>query len=446
MKHVALAIAVLFFLAGGAYARQESAAVDNLAATPTSDVSREILLTFTDRGLERTTNTGPGHYYRRSINYDGTTWGRSITADLARDYPVNTVLEWPIRSLGVHCVVYRVDDEQSVDSVIARLRSDRRVKSVQFMNTFHALGSEDPYKPLQTSFNDMHIDAVHRQTTGAGIRIAIIDTGVDVKHPDLAGQVAEQVDLTGSALNFEDDIHGTAVAGIIAALSENGLGIEGVAPGARLLALRACWPEQSGAIAAVCNSLTLARALDTAIILKTGIVNLSLTGPADPLIQDLLRVALDDGIIIVAAEPEATSPLGFIDGIDGIIRVRSSGKQDVIEATWREVTTITAPGSDVLTTFPHGSYNFTSGSSFAAANVSGIIALLLELQPGMSSQRVKKLLLHGMEEATNAETRPVSTSFNVCRVAAQLRPDFVCADSGTSKLLVQKFPADSLGL
>ncbi len=299
------------------------------------------------------------------------------------------------------------------------------------MNTFRALGSEDPYKPLQTSFNDMQIEAVHRRATGAGIRIAIIDTGVDFKHPDLTGQVAEQVDLTGSALNFEDDIHGTAVAGIIAALSENGLGIEGVAPDARLLALRACWPEQSGEIAAVCNSLTLARALDTAILLKTTIVNLSLTGPTDPLVQDLLRVALGDGIIIVAAEPEAPSPLGFIEGIDGIIRVRSSGSQDVTEAAWREVATIMAPGSDVLTTFPNGSYNFASGSSFAAASVSGIIALLLELEPGMSSQRVEQLLLHGMEEPTSGEASPVTASFNVCRVAAQLRPDVVCADSGT---------------
>ena len=431
MKHFALAIAALCLLVFAAYAREESATEDRLAATPVSGGPREILLTFTDRGLERTTNAGPGHYYRRSSAYEGTTWSRSIAADLARDYPVHRLLEWPIRSLGVHCVVYRVDDEQSVDSVIARLRGDRRVKSVQFMNTFRALGSEDPYKPLQTSFNDMQIEAVHRRATGAGIRIAIIDTGVDFKHPDLTGQVAEQVDLTGSALNFEDDIHGTAVAGIIAALSENGLGIEGVAPDARLLALRACWPEQSGEIAAVCNSLTLARALDTAILLKTTIVNLSLTGPTDPLVQDLLRVALGDGIIIVAAEPEARSPLGFIEGIDGIIRVRSSGSQDVTEAAWREVATIMAPGSDVLTTFPNGSYNFASGSSFAAASVSGIIALLLELEPGMSSQRVEQLLLHGMEEPTSGEASPVTASFNVCRVAAQLRPDVVCADSGT---------------
>jgi subtilisin family serine protease len=315
------------------------------------------------------------------------------------------------------------------------------------MNTFRALAGEDPYKPLQTSFNEMQVEAVHRWATGSGIRIAIIDTGVDVNHPDLDGQVAEKVDLTGSGLSFEDDIHGTAVAGIIGALSENGLGIEGIAPDARLLALRACWPERSGAIAAVCNSLTLARALDTAILLKTGIVNLSLTGPPDPLIGDLLKVALRDGIIVVAAEPGPASPPGFIDGIDGIIRVSSQGGQgDPPLSGNRGADTIMAPGNDLLTTFPRGTYNFASGSSFAAASVSGIIALLLELQPGLSSQHIEQLLFLGMGQTSNGETRPVSTVFNVCRVAAELRPDFVCADAATSNLLVQKSPAGNFGL
>ncbi len=413
---------------------------------PATGSSREILLTFEDPGLVRTTNTGPGHYFRRGNAYSGTTWSRSLAADLARDYPVNTVLEWPIRALGVHCIVYRVDDMHSVDSVIARLRGDSRVRSVQRMNTFRALAGEDPYKPLQTSFNEMQVEAVHHWATGAGVRIAIIDTGVDVNHPDLNGQVAEQVDLTGSGLDFEDDIHGTAVAGIIGALSENGLGIEGIAPDARILALRACWPERSGAIAAVCTSLTLARALDTAILLKTGIVNLSLTGPPDPLVEDLLRVALLDGIIIVAAAPDTAASGGFIDGIDGIIRVQSGGGQGLVPAARRGSYTIMAPGSDVLTTFPRGTYNFASGSSFAAANVSGIIALLLELQPGMSSQRIEELLLLGMGEAYSGDTKTVSPAFNVCLVAAQLRPDFVCAERTHAKLFVQESAADNFGL
>ncbi len=440
-------IALLFCLACcSAYAQQDSNERPSPAATPVAEISREILLTFTDRGLARTTNSGPGRYFRRSGSYQTTTWSRSQVADLAREYSLNTVLEWPIRSLGVHCAVYRVDETQSLDAVIAQLRSDSRVKSVQHINTFRALTSGDPYKPLQASFRDMRVEAVHRQATGAGISIAIVDTGVDVDHPDLVGQVAEQVDLTGSDLNFEDDIHGTAIAGIIGALSENGIGIEGVAPNSRLFALRACWPEKVGAIAAVCNSLTLARALDTAISLKTAILNLSLTGPADPLITELLQVALRDGIIIVAAEPAAGSEPGFIAGIDEIIRVRSSVVPSAEKIGSHPATAISAPGSDVLTTFPHGTYNFTNGSSFAAANVSGVIALLLELQPGLSSREVRELLSLGMSGANAGQPNVASTSINVCQIAAQLRPGFVCDDTAASKMLVRDSSAQNPSL
>jgi subtilisin family serine protease len=437
-------LTALALLVAAVHAQQLISAEIDPANASAAASPREILLTFTDRGLLRTNNFGPGQYYRRTGSYQATTWSRTVSADLARDYLLSTVVEWPIRALNVHCVVYTVDESQSVDAVMERLRSDTRVKSVQRMNTFRALGSEDPYKPLQSSFNAMQVEAVQQWATGAGIRIAIIDTGVDVDHPDLAGQVAERMDLTGSHLDFEDDIHGTAIAGIIGALSENGLGIAGVAPDARLLALRACWPERSGAIAAVCNSLSLARALDTAISLRPGIINLSLTGPPDPLIAELLQVALREGIIIVAAEPETASEPGFIAGIDGIIRVLADSAQDVEQQQRPAGAAIVAPGNDVLTTFPHGTYNFVRGSSFAAANVSGVIALLLQLQPELTSQRVEELLSLGLGEASIRGTRAVTV--NVCRMAAQLRPQVECTDGGSSRLLVQKYSKDNFGI
>ncbi len=446
MRRLARIISIAYLLSCATLAQQQSGTGNGVAANSTTANSREILLTFDDSGLARTTNTGPGHYFRRGGAYQGTTWSRSRAAEIAHDYPLATVLEWPIRALGVHCVVYRVDDAQVVDGVMAQLRADSRVKSVQRMNTFRALAGEDPYKPLQTSFNSMQVDAVHRWATGSGIRVAIIDTGMDVNHPDLDGQVAEMVDLTGSGLKFEDDIHGTAVAGIIGALAGNGLGIEGVAPDARLLALRACWPERPNGMAAVCNSLTLARALDTAILMKTAIVNLSLTGPPDPLVGELLQVALRDGIIVVAAEPEKTSTPGLIAGIDGVIRVRSEHAQYFSQPGQPGVASITAPGGDVLTTFPHGTYNFASGSSFAAANISGIVALLLELQPGLSSREVETLLSRGMSETTLEGTGSGSTAMNACRIAAQLRPDVVCVDGDAANLVVQESPQTKAGL
>jgi len=406
-------------------------------SSPAQSLSREILLTFPDRSLQRTPNAAPGRYLHRSGNYQSTTWSRAIAADIARDYSLAPVVEWPIRSLGVHCVVYRVEEAQSIDEVIRRLQLDDRVEAVQRMNTFHTLaGSPDPYRPLQTSLDAMQVDAIHRWTTGRDVEVAIIDTGVDTEHPDLAGQIAEQIDFTDSPTEFSDDIHGTAVAGIIGAISDNGLGIVGIAPGARLIALRACWPEQPGAIAAVCNSVTVAKALDTAIALQPRILNLSLTGPPDPLVGALLRAALSDGLIIVAAEPVggAGQP-DFLEGLEDVVRVGSeAGQADPVTAR-AAPPVLLAPGDDLLTTFPRGTYNFASGSSFAAANVSGVVALLVELQPGLSSGQVRDLLLAGARPAAIGDADQLPNDLDLCRTVQRIRSGISCVEGDLSSLV-----------
>jgi len=403
--------------------------------TPVSatDSAREILVTFVDRGLQRTPNGGPGQYFPHGGDYQSTTWSRRVTADIARDYRLTTVTQWPIRTLGIQCVVFSVGDNRPVDELIARLSKDRRIEAAQPMNTFRALSSDDPYKPLQTSFSAMHVEAVHRWTTGRNVRVAIIDTGIDVTHPDLAGQFEQRADLTDGRSAFEDDIHGTAVAGIIGAVSQNGQGIEGVAPDARLIALRACWPERAGEIGAMCNSLTLAKALDSAILMKPHVVNLSLTGPHDPLIETLVRTAVRAGIILVVAEPDTGESSGFATGIEGVIRVRDDHASADGQRRQGDAGTVIAPGSEVLTTFPRGTYNFASGSSFAAANVSGVVALLLELKPGLSSSQASELLSNDADGKGGKDA--MAAHFNVCKIVSRLRPEFECDNQALSAML-----------
>lgn len=365
------------------------------ASMPADDPARQLVVTFADRGLSRAPSGSPGAYLERGASYGSTTWSLGITTALAAQYRLRKVSEWPILSLSVHCVVFAVDDPRSLDSVMAALREDRRVDNVQAMSMFRVLAG-DPYLPLQASIRSMNAERAHRLATGRGVRIAIIDTGVDLGHPDLAGQIASHSDLTGApaTLAFNNDIHGTAVAGVIAARADNGLGIVGVAPGAQVLALRACWPLRPGDRAAVCNSLSLASALDAAIRTRPQIINLSLTGPADPLIQSLIAAALAKNILVVIAEPPAgEAPAGFIAGLEPVIRVRMAGQ---LAGADDAASVLTAPGLDVLTTFPHDSYNFISGGSFAAANISGLAALLIELQPQLDSAAVKAALHAGL--------------------------------------------------
>jgi len=437
------AVAAVAVLLSGALAHAGDEQLMQSTLTPAQNASREILLTFRDRGLERTPNASPGRYIRRAINYQSTAWSRSVTRDIARDYHLNAVVEWPIRALGVHCVVYTVGEAQSVEEIIQQLVRDDRVEAVQPMNTFHALAAEDPYKRLQTAFGSTQLDTVHQWTTGRDVSVAIIDSGVDTGHPDLAGQVAERLDLTNSASEFNDDIHGTAVAGIIGAIADNGEGIAGLAPDAQLFALRACWTERPGDIGAICNSLTVARALDVAITLKPQILNLSLTGPSDPLVDALLQVGLDNGLIIVAAEPPGEEPSGFLAGLKEIILV-SAGGADVTVPRQPVLTVVRAPGRDILTTFPRGTYNFASGSSFAAANVSGVIALLLELQPDLSSREIRTLLLDGMSEPDVSDTGDGLGNLDLCRTVAQLRDDIFCTGASVSQALATDRSAANL--
>ncbi|MFL6728825.1 MAG: S8 family peptidase, partial [Sphingomicrobium sp.] len=125
---------------------------------------------------------------------------------------------------------------------------------------------------------------LHELATGRGVKVAVIDSGIEARHPDLAGQLTVNRNfIAGRAPAFEQ--HGTGVAGIIAAKADNHIGIAGVAPGARLLGLRACW--QASSIRTVCDSFSLVKALYFAVGQKAEVINMSLSGPDDRLLTEL---------------------------------------------------------------------------------------------------------------------------------------------------------------
>ena len=257
----------------------------------------------------------------------------------------------------------------------------------------------DPYLPLQRAFAETGAGRAHRSSTGRDVAVAVIDTGADLGHPDLSGRVAAYRDLVsptatpGAAIPGETalgaDRHGTEVAGVIAAVANNGQGIVGIAPGARLALYKACWyPVAPGgaAAAARCNSFTLAKALAAVLDSDARIVNLSLGGPADPLLQALMAQLLRQGRIVVTALPPSGRLEGFPAGIAGVIVVGAAGADPLPAGV------LAAPGRDVLTLVPGGRYDFASGSSVAAAHASGIAALLLALQPRLPAPALRSLL------------------------------------------------------
>jgi subtilisin family serine protease len=318
-----------------------------------------------------TGNRYAGDGYRVSQN------AHSQARSVAARYALHELASWPIEALGMHCVVYEITNGRPVPEVLALLSQDTRVALAQRLQEFHTLTGtpaaaaapyNDPLYDLQTNLVALGIARAHQRTQGAGVRIALIDTGVDSAHPDLRGRIAHTSSFIAARTRQPSELrHGTAMAGVIAAVANNHLGIVGIAPLARLEVFEACWQLSTASDEAACNTFTLAQALAGALAAGTPLVNLSLAGPADPLLTALVASGLKRGVVFVAA---AAPDAGFPGSIPGVIRAAGTGLP-------LPQGTFAAPAVHVLTTRPNAQYDFESGTSVACAELTGVIALLM---------------------------------------------------------------------
>ncbi len=338
---------------------------------------------------------------------------------VASAYKLKEVTSWPIGILGVHCLVFELPPGADRSAVLEQLRRDARVESAQPMNSFQTLSTGgDPYSSLQANLDPMNVRRAHRWSLGEGVRIAIVDTRVDRSHPDLEGRIVSYRDFVGTRTQvIENERHGTAIAGVIAANANNALGIVGIAPAARVYAFRACWRSVSHGTD-VCNTLTLAKALVAAIDAEADIVNLSLGGPSDALLVRLVRSGMQRGIHFVGATPPKNQAASFPTSIPGVISVGVMGQEQGADAM------LFAPGEDILTLTPNGSYDFLSGSSLAAANITGGLALLLAQKRNLSAAEASRLLSTSI---SHSQAEPLQgVSVDLCIALTQLRNKGSC--------------------
>ena len=345
----------------------------------TPGYARERPITDSDRQILVMLKMAPPHY-RPGGSYGGS-YGdttamaarRRLAAGIARRNGLKLVDGWPMPLIGVDCYVMRVPDGMAVDAAIAQVSKEPGVAWSQALQTYQARGSpvgtalNDPLFPAEPAAKAWRLADLHRIATGRGISIAIIDSKIDVAHPDLAGQFIANADFVDPRAG-RSEAHGTGVAGIVGAKAGNGIGIAGIAPDARMMALRACWQTAAGPT--LCNSLSLARALQFAIDRNAEVINLSLAGPADPLLARLIAIAISRNVSVVAAFDPSLPQGGFPASLPGVIAVADESLRSLPARVY------VAPGRDVPTTQPGGKWYLVNGSSYAVAHVSGLIALM----------------------------------------------------------------------
>jgi hypothetical protein len=387
MRWVAVLLALLASACGNTPVRIESRPLANqIAGSP----EHFIILAVDNAPSAFVAGAGTPRGYDSIASYGPSVAARGMMRSVEHDYGLREMSAWPIKPLRMHCAVLEVPKGTDRDTLLATLAHDQRVKLAQPLQSFATRTEEynDPYLGLQRGFQQMHVAGAHPWSRGEGVKVAIIDTGADTRHPDLRDNIAAAVNFVDSDdRQFRRDRHGTEMAGVIAAVADNSEGIVGIAPGARLMLFKACWQARLDDDTAECNSFTLARALVAAFDAHAQIINLSLAGPADPLLSDLIREGVRRGVLFVGAAPsDRQADKGGLLHLPGVIEVASLGSQSVLSSV------LYAPGREILTLLPGGHYDFASGDSIATAQVSGVLALLLEKKAALSSANAYQLL------------------------------------------------------
>lgn len=329
----------------------------------------------------------PPDHYRPNGAYGGG-YGDSVARSarerlarrIAKAHGLTVVDAWPMPMIGLDCFVMAVPPGRSTSAAAEEVSRDANVQWAQPVAMYEAQGGSashnDPLYAAQPAARQWHLADLHQLATGRGVRVAVIDSGIEAKHPDLAGQVAANRNfVAGRPAAFE--LHGTGVAGIIAAKADNRIGISGVAPGSRILGLRACWQATGGRT--VCDSFSVVKALYYAIDQKADVINMSLSGPDDRLLRELVNRALERGSAVVAAFDRRRPNGGFPASVLGVTAVSDSP----VAAKRGHV--YTAPGRGVPTTQPGDRWFLVNGSSYAAAHVSGLLALLRQKRGSTSA-------------------------------------------------------------
>ncbi|HBP22032.1 MAG TPA: hypothetical protein DEA08_30140, partial [Planctomycetes bacterium] len=259
-----------------------------------------------------------------------------------------------------------------------------------------ALTPNDPFYP-RSGHQSAALEQAWDTSTGQNVIVAVLDTGADTAHPDLTNRLVAGFDFVNNTATISDDNgHGTATAGIVAAEGQNNEGVVGVAFDARVMPVKVADQNGNATVADV------AAGIDFAIQNQADVINLSLGAPVgSQVLEDAINRALQAGIVVVAAA--GNDPVHhevFPAAYPGVISVTALGQDGKLgfDAVLAEGVEVGAPGEQVITTLPGGVYGFVTGSSAASAYTAGVAALARSRTPTLTGEQVARLLRTSQRE------------------------------------------------
>ncbi len=309
---------------------------------------------------------------------DEAKFSEGLLKELQERHGLKALSVFPLQSLGLRAIVF-FTTEKDVFKAVNALKKDRRLVLVQPNYVMRTMS--DPLRNMQHANDLIKADEIHAVYRGRGVKVAVVDTGVDAGHDDLRDRIAFSGNYVRNEA-YRAEVHGTAVAGIIAA-GINGTGIEGIAPEAEVLALRACRQVSRERPEGECFSDSIASALDAALVKGANIVNMSFgASDYDGLLARLIDKGAEKGVLFVAPSengrnakdlrfPASYSPVISVGGLDEKLNPYPN-------AGIAKKTSVCAPAVNIIATVPGNRYNFMSGTSLSSAFISGLLALSLE--------------------------------------------------------------------
>ena len=320
--------------------------------------------------------------------------GPNAVLELSQDLGLDGNTLYASNLLSTRVVRFIVPDTRSVGDVVQQLANDARVQVAQPNYVFTANGAAASPPPVpQYAPAKLHLAEAHKIALGKKVRVAVIDTGIDKAHPVFGGAVTLMFDALGeeaAGKKAAPELHGTAVAGIVSARA----GLQGVAPQSDILGVRAFTANASNV--AQSHSLAILKGLDWAVLNGARVVNMSFAGPNDVLLGQAIAAAVKLGVTVVAAAGNAgpDAPPAYPGAYPNVIAVTAIDDNDALYQAANRGTyiAVAAPGVDIIGPSPNGGYDLSSGTSMAAAHVSGVAALLLEQNPKLTPRDIRDRL------------------------------------------------------